>query len=149
MRTESSYNTKAVSGVGARGLIQIMPATGRRIANHLNVANFSSEDLNEPGVNVRFAAWYFKFLRDHFKGNEALAIAAYNAGPEAVGRWIRQNPQLVVDEFLENIPFDETWAYVKKVIYAKDMYLRIYSGQKLKWEPWAALPKNLREDGVF
>jgi soluble lytic murein transglycosylase-like protein len=149
MRTESSYNARAMSPVGAKGLIQIMPTTGQRIALALHEKSFSAEDLFSPGTNIRFAAWYFKFLQDYFQGYDALAVAAYNAGPEAVGRWMKQTPDLDLEEFLENIPFVETYDYVKKVLSAQKMYARIYN---LDLEPallQAPLPLKLPEVPIF
>lgn len=127
MRAESNYDTHAVSWVGARGLMQIMPYTGHRIARLLGEENFDAAQLNTPSTSIAFGGWYLKRLLTYYKNNLVLAVAAYNAGPEAVDRWIRQSKNWELDEFVENIPFDQTRNYVSKVLVNMDMYHRLYA----------------------
>lgn len=116
MREESHFNSKALSPVGAMGLMQIMPQTGYEISDSLKLSNFASDDLYKPLINVRFGVHYLSQLLKKFSGNLVDTIAAYNAGPEAVERWQGQRPQNPCDEFIEEIPYRETHNYVKKVM---------------------------------
>ncbi|WP_161597614.1 lytic transglycosylase domain-containing protein [Fluviispira multicolorata] len=128
MRAESRYLSRAESPVGAIGLMQIMPYTGINIANNIGKDDFKISSLKSPSQSIAFAAWYLKMLLTIYKGNYLLATAAYNSGPEAVNRWINQNNSLTVDEFYENIPYQETKKYVAKVLGYLDMYYRVHLG---------------------
>jgi len=117
MRVESIYNRRIISTVGAIGLMQIMPSTGRRIAQHLGVDDFKVADLLDPKVNVDFAAWYLSSLIKRFDGRLPLAIASYNGGPHNVRLWMhRTGPDMPLDAFLERIPFSQTHLYVRRVL---------------------------------
>jgi soluble lytic murein transglycosylase len=117
MRVESIYNRRIVSYAGAVGLMQIMPRTGRLIADRLGVENFQVTDLLDPGTNVEFAAWYLASLLRRFDGRLPLAIASYNGGPHNVRLWMRANhPNMPLDAFLERIPFTQTHRYVRRVL---------------------------------
>jgi tetratricopeptide (TPR) repeat protein len=141
VRTESLFNPEAVSNVGALGLMQIMPRTGLHIARLLADTTYATPMLAEENLNLVYGSWYMRRLIRYYRGNYLLAVAAYNAGPLAVDRWIRQNPVLELDEFLENIPYDQTYAYVPKIMSYMNIYSRLY-GEKL--EPLTvALPKAL------
>lgn len=128
MRAESHYIPRAESPVGAIGLMQIMPYTGINIADNIGKDNFNISLLKSPSQSIAFAAWYLKMLLTIYNGNYLLATAAYNSGPEAVNRWINQNNRLTVDEFYENIPYQETKKYVAKVLGYLDMYYRVQLG---------------------
>ena len=130
MRAESHYDARAVSNVGARGLLQIMPLTGFKISSIMGDVDFEPSQLSNPDINIAYGAWYLKRLITYYKGNMVLAIAAYNAGPDAVDRWMIQTPKFAIDEFVENIPFDQTRGYVSKVLVFMDLYYRIYSSAK-------------------
>jgi soluble lytic murein transglycosylase len=117
MRVESIYNRRIVSYAGAVGLMQIMPATGRRIADRLGVRDFQVTDLLDPQTNVEFSAWYLSSLIQRFEGRLPLAIASYNGGPHNVRLWMRKNhPDMPLDAFLELIPFSQTHRYVRRVL---------------------------------
>ena len=117
MRVESIYNRRIVSYAGAVGLMQIMPATGRRIADRLGVEDFAVTDLLDPQTNVEFSAWYLSSLIERFEGRLPLAIASYNGGPHNVRLWMRENhPDMPLDAFLERIPFSQTHRYVRRVL---------------------------------
>ncbi|MGD8862372.1 MAG: lytic transglycosylase domain-containing protein, partial [Myxococcales bacterium] len=117
MRVESIYNRRIVSYAGAVGLMQIMPATGRRIADRLGVRDFQVTDLLDPKTNVEFSAWYLSSLIQRFEGRLPLAIASYNGGPHNVRLWMRENhPDMPLDAFLELIPFSQTHRYVRRVL---------------------------------
>lgn len=127
MRAESNYDPAALSEVGARGLLQIMAFTGFRIAETVDERAFRPETLTDPAVNIPLGAAYLRRLLSYYKENEVLAIAAYNAGPAAVDRWLSSTPDLGLDEFAYNIPFDQTRNYVNRVLENLDFYQRIYS----------------------
>ena len=127
IRAESFFNEKAVSKKGAIGLMQIMPETGSWVAKKLNLENFTSEDLFDPEKNIMIGVWYISFLSDKFKGNLDNVIAAYNAGPNNVSKWLSTEDTSSDGENLIDIPFGETKKYSEKVKLAYDMYLKIYS----------------------
>jgi soluble lytic murein transglycosylase-like protein/tetratricopeptide (TPR) repeat protein len=118
MHTESRYNERAVSPAGAMGLMQVMPETGARMQRLLDgeAHAFDARDLLRPEANLRLGCGYFGELLKRFRGQEALAIAAYNAGPIHVSAWVERKRDLPLDMFLEEIPFDETRAYVRLVM---------------------------------
>ena len=126
MREESGYRPKVVSPVGARGLLQIMPETGQRLATDLGRAAFDPEELFLPDTNIRFGTRYLAQLLRRFDGNHAAAIASYNAGPGAVSRWLRERAGLPGDEWIEAIPYDQTRGYVKRVLRSLHAYRVLY-----------------------
>jgi len=115
MRQESFFNTYAVSRAGARGLMQIMPATARWIAAQMGIKGIRTDDLFIPEINIRFGRFYIRYLLRRFNGNLIYAIAAYNAGPGRVKGFIKRNRIRDIAEFVEFFPFAETRDYVKKV----------------------------------
>ena len=107
----------AKSSVGAQGLMQIMPTTGRWIANKLGYAAFKTEDLQDMKTNLRFGTFYLRSVFDDLEGSQAMASAAYNAGPNRPRAWRATLPGPVEGAiFAEIIPFSETRDYVKKVL---------------------------------
>ena len=121
IRRESSFFKKAHSPVGARGLMQIMPNTGRQIAKDLKQRWQGKNSLYDPVRNIKYGSYYYKKLVKQFGGNYALALAAYNAGPHRVKSWLPKEP-LPADIWIEIIPFNETRGYVTTVL----MYAMIY-----------------------
>jgi soluble lytic murein transglycosylase len=115
IRQESRFILDARSGVGASGLMQVMPATARWTARKIGMSDFKPEMITERDVNLRIGASYLKFVLEDFGGSQALAAAAYNAGPNRPRRW-REGPVLETAAWAENIPFTETRDYVKKVL---------------------------------
>lgn len=126
MREESTFRPEVVSPVGAIGLLQIMPYTGEEIATGLGMKGFTPDRLFDPEINIGFSAWYVRKLMEKYGGNEALAIASYNAGPEAVDRWLKARGDLALDEFVEEIPYTETRRYVKRVLMSYGIYEALY-----------------------
>jgi len=124
MREESGYRPRVVSTVGARGLLQIMPETGQRLARDVGLPAYSADDLFLPRVNIRLGSTYLQQLLERFGGQKSAAIASYNAGPTAVSRWL--DPTVEDDEWIEAIPYDETRAYVKRVLRSLDVYRVLY-----------------------
>lgn len=126
MREESTFRPEVVSPVGAIGLLQIMPYTGQEIADGLGVKGFTAERLYDPEINIGFSAWYVRKLLSRYGGNEALAIGSYNAGPDAMDRWLKARGELALDEFVEEIPYTETRRYVKRVLMSYGIYETLY-----------------------
>ncbi|MFZ5876811.1 MAG: transglycosylase SLT domain-containing protein [Nitrospirota bacterium] len=126
IREESVYDPRALSPVGAIGLMQLMPETGRRVAREVGLSGFAVEQLYTPDVNLTLGVRYLADLLDRFSGNEAYAVAAYNAGPEAVTRWLEAGPPRSIEEFIEEIPFAETRGYVKRVLRSSWLYRGLY-----------------------
>jgi soluble lytic murein transglycosylase len=123
MRQESMLDKNAESPVGARGLMQIMPETGKQIAQKLNEPWLSSDSLFNPSINIKYGTFYYKQLLDRFNGNFALAAAAYNAGPHRVDKWLPSGQWMPADVWIETIPYKETRKYVTSVL----SYAMIYS----------------------
>ncbi|MBI5643274.1 MAG: transglycosylase SLT domain-containing protein [Deltaproteobacteria bacterium] len=124
MREESHFNPKAVSPVGALGLMQIMPYTARFVAKELKKEGFDSKELFNPELNIELGSWYLTHLAERFDNNLVLTIAGYNAGPDAVARWTLTLPS-ELDEFIESIPYSETRNYAKKVLKSYGEFLRL------------------------
>jgi soluble lytic murein transglycosylase len=125
MREESGYRPEVVSVSGARGLLQIMPETGERLALRESLAEFSPDDLFIPSINIRLGSAYLEQLMTRFDGRKSAAIASYNAGPEAVSGWLATGPS-EDDEWVEAIPYDQTREYVKRVLRSLQVYRALY-----------------------
>lgn len=124
IRRESAFNEQARSPVGARGLMQIMPSTGKQIARRLKEKWGSAAILYKPEVNVHFGTDYFQKLLQQFDGNPVLAMAAYNAGPHRVNRWLPKGNEMAADNWIETIPFKETRQYVSAILTYAVIYQR-------------------------
>lgn len=116
IRRESAFNENARSPVGARGLMQIMPRTGKLIARQLREKWDTVQNLYDPALNVKYGTFYYKRMLERFNGNYALAVAAYNAGPHRVVNWLPEKKPLAADIWIETIPFNETRKYVSAVL---------------------------------
>ena len=126
IRQESMFNPRAVSGAGAIGLMQVMPATARTLARDLGIREITPELLKRPDVNVHLGMRYLSDQLNAWNGRLVAVLAAYNAGPSRVDRW-RQFPEWGRDQlFAERIPFDETRDYVKIVQHNAKMYRALY-----------------------
>jgi soluble lytic murein transglycosylase-like protein len=126
MRQESAFDPAAVSASGARGLMQLMPATAREVSGRLKLGDLTPGRLEEPGLNITLGTHYFAGLWQRYQGNMVLALAAYNAGPGRAERWRQQWQHLPLDEFVEWLPFRETRLYVKLVLRNLVNYERLY-----------------------
>lgn len=115
-RQESAMSSDARSPVGAMGLMQLMPSTGKAVAKQLNFPMTDTEQLLEPATNIRLGAYYLRQVLDQFNHNAVLATAAYNAGPHRVTRWTPEQGSLDADIWVENVPFNETRQYVRRVL---------------------------------
>lgn len=127
MRIESRYNSIAVSRVGARGAMQIMPRTGRLLADLKGDEDFLTGDLEDPVFAVGYGIFYLGKLLDRFGGNAPLAVASYNGGPFNVSAWLKGAGHLPMDQLVEHIPYRETRGYVRKVTAAYAHYLDLYA----------------------
>ena len=125
MREESRFRADADSIAGAKGLMQLMPATAKMIAGWNN-KRFAQDALMNPETNVAYGVQYLRWLSRKFKGNPVHVAAAYNAGPGAASVWIKRKRALDDEEFIEEIPFQETQNYVKKVLRSTMIYHRLY-----------------------
>ncbi len=127
MRQESLYNPACYSSASAIGLMQIIPSTGYYIAKRVKCYNFNPPMLYSKNINIQFGSYYLKTLLDQFNDKKYLAIASYNAGPNAVNYWktysFKGDNMLL---FIESIPFNQTRNYVKKVLTNYYLYNAIY-----------------------
>jgi soluble lytic murein transglycosylase len=127
VRQESSFDANAVSSAGARGLMQLMPATARQVASNLNLSYSPSRLTSNPEYNLQLGQAYFGNLLDSFSGSYVLSIAGYNAGPSRVRRWLQENGDPRGDlpaaiDWIERIPFSETRNYVQRTIENLQVY---------------------------
>lgn len=122
-RRESAFYPYATSGVGARGLMQLMPATAKETARKEGIKYKGQRSLYQAETNIRLGSAYYARLLKQFSNNRVLATAAYNAGPHRVKRWLEQTEgKLDVMAFIESIPFTETREYVQAVLSYRVIY---------------------------
>jgi soluble lytic murein transglycosylase len=110
--------------VGATGLMQVMPETGEEVAEKIQLTDYSLENVDD---NVNLGTYYLHFTHEQYNNNSMLAVASYNAGPLAVSNWLQRFGFNDPDEFVEKIPYPETYGYVKSVFGNYWNYLRIYN----------------------
>lgn len=124
---ESRFGTQAMSTAGARGLMQLMPATAEQIASETGfLTDFSASDLDVPYYNLELGANYLARQLFVFKGNPYHALAAYNAGPGSVMRWQEMSKDADYDLFLSTIRFLETRIYIRRIVEIHNLYRLIY-----------------------
>jgi soluble lytic murein transglycosylase len=129
IREESQYDWKAVSRVGAIGLMQVMPDTANAVAQRNGFPSITRDDLFDQETNIRIGVYYVQRLLEQFSDNVVQTIAAYNAGPSAVENWMTLHGRRSQDEFVELIPYQETRQYVKRVLRSYREYLRLNASQ--------------------
>ena len=134
MREESAYRPRVSSPAGALGLMQLIPPTADRVAGELGIAGFATERLYDPETNIRLGTYYLRSLVERWGGSQPLAIASYNAGPEAVQRWLRKNGAADPDVFVESVSYGETRRYLRRVLRSYRIYQLLY-GDAVKPEP--------------
>ena len=125
---ESSYDPKAESRLGARGLMQLMPDTAEWVAHKLGEdgADYSFDNLYDPQTNIRFGTWYLGYLSRRFNGDATKIVCAYHAGQGNVDSWLK-NPQYSSDGVtLDVIPTQDTATYASRVLRARDIYRKYY-----------------------
>ncbi|MEM7482293.1 MAG: transglycosylase SLT domain-containing protein [Acidobacteriota bacterium] len=123
IRQESAFDLQAQSWAGARGLMQLMPATGREVAGRLGL-RWSRSRLADPAFNVQLGTAYFREVLAMFDGNVELALAGYNGGPYRIKRLWRQSPDGELDVFVEGLKIEESRNYVKRILLLSDSYRR-------------------------
>ncbi len=128
IRQESRFIMDARSHVGASGLMQVMPATAKWTAKKIGLTSFTPDQITDREVNVAIGTGYLKLVLDDFEGSMPMATAAYNAGPNRPRQW-RNGPVLDAAIWAENIPFQETRDYVKKVLSNTTNYAAILTRQ--------------------
>lgn len=135
IRQESAFDTGAISSAGARGLMQLMPATARQVATRLKVS-YSPSRLSDTDYNVQLGQAYLGSLLGRFGGSYVLALAAYNAGPGRANQWLGENGDprsdaLEAIDWIEKIPFSETRNYVQRTLENLQVYRVLLGGSAL------------------
>ncbi|MBQ8081184.1 MAG: lytic transglycosylase domain-containing protein [Clostridia bacterium] len=125
---ESSYDPQAVSSVGARGMMQLMPDTGKWIAGRIGIKadDYHDDLLFDPDVNIHMGAWYLNYLSGLYQGDPVLVACAYHAGHGNVDAWLQRYSQDGRTLTIEEIPKSDTRAYAKKVVDSYAIYLENY-----------------------
>lgn len=123
---ESKFQNDIHSSTGAVGLMQLMPETAGWIAQELSDPSYTPDALHEPERNIRYGIWYLRSLEREFRGNDILALAAYNAGRGNVHAWMNEYGWGQEFADVEQIPYSETRNYVKKVLEAQRKYAKLY-----------------------
>jgi soluble lytic murein transglycosylase-like protein len=142
MRVESRYRHDAISRAGAMGLVQIMPATGHRVAALMGDTEFRVDRLLEPGLNIRMGTFYLGKLMERFGDRQfALAVGSYNGGPHNIGRWLADKTGMPFEEFIEEIQFHETRVYTQRVLEYYAVYCELYGNGA-----WPLLPEMTSAD---
>ncbi len=122
MRQESAMNRLARSHAGASGLMQLMPATAREVARHLDMKAPTRNALLQPEINVQLGSKYLRSMLDRYDNQQVLATASYNAGPHRVKRWLPTGANMPADIWVDTIPYDETRKYVRRVMAYSTVY---------------------------
>ncbi|MCK5326550.1 MAG: transglycosylase SLT domain-containing protein, partial [Woeseiaceae bacterium] len=121
-RSESLFMRDARSSAGAIGLMQLMPSTGRKVAREIKLPYSGLDTLTDPHKNIRLGTTYLGNMAERYDGNRVLATAAYNAGPHRVDRWLPESGVIDARVWIENIPFNETRKYVRRVMAAETIF---------------------------
>jgi soluble lytic murein transglycosylase-like protein len=125
IRQESAFDTQAQSWAGARGLMQLMPATARELAGKAGL-DYTHEKLSDPAFNVRLGTTYFSQVMDMFDHNVELSLAGYNGGPYRIKRLWKESGSHEIDRFLESLDIEESKTYVKRILVLSDSYRQLY-----------------------
>lgn len=139
IRQESAFNESARSKANARGLMQVLPSTGRLLARNAGVTRYTVTKLYHPETNIALGTRYLAELLRQYDGKVELALAAYNAGDNRVDRWLQEFGDVDMAEFVERIPFSETRNYVKQVMSDRAHY-------HLRTVPNSGLSLSLRKE---
>ena len=123
---ESSYDPSAVSSVGARGLMQLLPDTGRWVAGKLGIRDYTDDLLFDVETNLRLGVWYLDFLSDRYGGDPVLVACAYHAGHGNVDTWLTRYSRDGQTLSLDEIPMENTRSYARKVVDSYAIYLENY-----------------------
>ncbi len=145
MQKESAYNPHDVSYADAIGLLQMIPPTSRRVAEQIG-RPYTEDVLYDPEGNIQFGAWYIGHLLQKFHGQIALGAGSYNAGPQAMMRWLGQHGDRPLDEFIELCPYVQTREYMKKVIDIYAHYVYLYGHED--YLPSLMIDRTVADDGI-
>lgn len=126
IKNESNFKHDAVSKVGAVGLMQIMPETGRWIAEQMGLESYQNSDLYQTKKNIRMGCWYVGELEHEFQHNLVLLMVAYNAGRGQTHEWMQENGWDYNFNDIKSIPYPDTREYVAKVMQDRDKYYLLY-----------------------
>ena len=126
-RQESEMNPSAISGSGARGFMQIMPRTAKQVARNLSIDYDKKRLTNDINYNILLGSTYLHNLLKQYKGSYVIALAAYNAGPKVVRKWLQQygdprTPAIDKVDWIERLPYAETRNYVQRVLESRVVY---------------------------
>lgn len=127
-RRESAYNPQALSPVGARGLMQLMPGTAAQVSQEIGLSDPGPYGVLDPELNIRLGSTYFRDKLKRYDGNRLAATAAYNAGPSRVDRWLEEHGVEAFDLFIERIPYRETRDYVQAVLAYRVIFAALAQG---------------------
>ncbi|MBA3499173.1 MAG: transglycosylase SLT domain-containing protein [Deltaproteobacteria bacterium] len=128
MRKESGFDPHILSYADAQGLLQMIPATTRRVAKELKIP-YDAGRLYEPEYNIQTASWYIGHMLQKFKGQVPLGAGSFNSGPRPVMKWLDQNGDREMDEFVELVPYTQTREYMKKVTENFARYRYLYQNE--------------------
>ena len=126
IREESAFNPRAVSGAGARGLMQVMPSIGRQLAEARRLGPWDPSLLDDPGINLSLGVAHLATFQSQEGGNLERTLAAYNAGPSRVRLWATKRGADDPEVFVERIPFTDTRDYVRAIVHGRNVYAALY-----------------------
>lgn len=126
IKAESNFNPNVKSQSDAIGLMQLLEETANERANIMEDHNVTEEDLYDPETNIKLGTSYYAYLLKHYRGNNVLALTAYNAGMGNVDIWIKNKVIKSDGSDIENIPYKETNNYVRKILRDYQIYLKLY-----------------------
>ena len=129
IRQESRFEPEIESSAGALGLMQVMPATGKSVAQQIGLQRYS---LTNPEDSINIGTFYLDYTHKRYNNNSMLAVASYNAGPHKVAQWVNRYGLKDVDEFVEKIPYRETKGYVESVFENYWNYMLVYNPEVSK-----------------
>lgn len=129
IKTESNFNPGAVSKKGARGLMQVMPETGRWVAGQKGINNYSHDLLFNPEKNIEIGAYYVGHLLEEYNGSTVMMLGAYNAGTGNVKKWVEQGQWNGDKSKVDRIPYPETRQFIRKVLFYQQVYSYLYRNQ--------------------
>lgn len=135
-REESSFHAQIASWAGARGLLQLMPGTAKRIAKRAKIKYKGEGDLLDPTINASLGGALMRELSRKFKGDPAAMLAGYNASQKASAAWRSRYLDKDIDHMIENITVKETRKYVKRVLETWGIYKWLYGSQSIALKPW-------------
>ena len=129
IKAESNFNPNVKSESNAIGLMQLLEETANEISNEITEESITEETLYDPETNIKLGISYYVYLLNHYNGNNILALTAYNAGMGNVDIWIKTQTIREDGSDIENIPYQETNRYVRKILRDYQYYIKLYGGK--------------------